>query len=277
MKGHMQDGKFHPHTDYRKGVRKSRDQKLKTQGIKITRKARAVKANLPDVDITEENWGFQTMGGKILPNNGLELGNWTTAGWHWDGDEDDIVGYLIRINKSGIDDFIEKMEGEGVTYNKLKPLLMSKVNDGTWLYEISGDNVRWHFNDDIDEGAVLDEQMDGMEDEYNEEQIETITDAVWDKDYSYSFEDFEEDYGDRIKKEIKEFIRDSNTYQEFFDAMNDESFTYQITEDYVLGAEDKIRDALFESIEKLKKEGELKPTREQRMEKQVVEGGQKRL
>jgi len=35
MKGHMKDGKFHPHTDYKKGVRKSRDQKAKTQGVKI--------------------------------------------------------------------------------------------------------------------------------------------------------------------------------------------------------------------------------------------------
>ena len=40
MKGHMQDGKFHPHTDYKKGVRKSRDQKAKTQGVNIERKAR---------------------------------------------------------------------------------------------------------------------------------------------------------------------------------------------------------------------------------------------
>jgi len=31
----MQDGKFHPHTDHKKGVRKSRDQKVKTQGIRL--------------------------------------------------------------------------------------------------------------------------------------------------------------------------------------------------------------------------------------------------
>jgi hypothetical protein len=35
----MQDGKFHPHTDYKKGIRKSRDQQAKTQGVKV-RKAR---------------------------------------------------------------------------------------------------------------------------------------------------------------------------------------------------------------------------------------------
>jgi len=33
VKGHMQDGKFHPHTPYQKGVRMSRDQKVKTQGV----------------------------------------------------------------------------------------------------------------------------------------------------------------------------------------------------------------------------------------------------
>jgi len=35
MKGHMENGKFHPHTEYKKGTRKSRDQQVKTQGVKI--------------------------------------------------------------------------------------------------------------------------------------------------------------------------------------------------------------------------------------------------
>jgi len=270
----MQDGKFHPHTDYKKGVRKSRDQYSKTLGVKITRKAR-LKANLPDVDFSEHYWGFETMGGKIT---NLRLGNWSDAGWNWDGDEDDIIGYLVRVNKSQIDkEFIENMESKGITYNKLKPLLMSKVDDGTWLYEISGDNTRWHFHQDIDETAIANEEFEGMEDQYNEEQIEKISDELWNKSTNYEFEDFEEEHGEGIKKEIKEFIKDSNTYQEFFDKMNDETFTYQITEDYVLGAEAKIHEAIFDAVEKLKKEGELKPTREQRMEKQVTEGSQKRL
>jgi len=37
MKGHMEDGKFHPHTDYKKGVRKSRDQIAKTEGVRLKR------------------------------------------------------------------------------------------------------------------------------------------------------------------------------------------------------------------------------------------------
>jgi len=34
MKGHMENGKFHPHTEY-KGVRKARDQKAITKGVKL--------------------------------------------------------------------------------------------------------------------------------------------------------------------------------------------------------------------------------------------------
>ena len=40
MKGHMQDGKFHPHTPYQKGLRMSRDQKAKTQGVKVKERKR---------------------------------------------------------------------------------------------------------------------------------------------------------------------------------------------------------------------------------------------
>jgi hypothetical protein len=65
MKGHMQDGKFHPHTDYKKGIRKSRDQQLKTQGTKI----RYSKT------ITRE--ATSDMAGYILQNtnDGDDLGN----------------------------------------------------------------------------------------------------------------------------------------------------------------------------------------------------------
>ncbi len=40
MKGHMENGKFHPHTEYKKGIRKSRDQTAKSTGVKVERKAR---------------------------------------------------------------------------------------------------------------------------------------------------------------------------------------------------------------------------------------------
>ncbi len=50
MKGHMQDGKFHPHTEYKKGVRKSRDQQVKTEGVKIRKTRADIKPKLPKRD-----------------------------------------------------------------------------------------------------------------------------------------------------------------------------------------------------------------------------------
>jgi len=55
MKGHMEDGKFHPHTDYKKGVRKSRDQKIKTEGVKIRKSRADIKPKIPKRDTPEWN------------------------------------------------------------------------------------------------------------------------------------------------------------------------------------------------------------------------------
>ncbi len=321
MKGHMENGKFHPHTEYKKGIRKSRDQFAKLQGIKLKdkktcsicrdpftpshqsaetrnvckkcikvlspdeRKARVITGSkLKDVNLSEHNWGFETSGGKISK---LRLGNWSDAGWHWDGDEDDIIGYLVRVNRSKIDEeFIEGMEGLGITFNKLKPLLLSKVKSGSWLYEISGDNTRWHFHQDIDEGAMVNEELEGAEESghYTENDLEKIGEELWNISYSYDFEEFEKDYGDGLKDEVRDMIKDSNNYKEFFEKMDDEDFTYQINENYVLGAEEKVREAVFEAVEKLKKEGKISVTKKEelemkaeRTEGQIYQGKQARL
>jgi len=276
--------KFHPITQS-KGVRKSRDQSAKIQGVKITRKARVITGSkLKDVSISEHYWGFETSGGKISK---LRLGNWSDAGWHWDGDENDIIGYMVRFKNSDIqDEWINGMEGVGITYKKLKPLLMSKVKDGSWLYELSGDNTRWHFHQDIDEGAIANEEFEGLEEtnDYTEKELEKISDELWRQDTSYNFEDFEEDFGDGLKKEMKDMIKDSNTFKEFFEKIQDEDFNYQITENYVLGVEEKIRDGIFEAVQKLKKSGEISVTKEEefemkkeRTEQQIASSGQQRL
>jgi len=57
MKGHMQDGKFHPHTEHKKGVRKSRDQKVKTKGVKVERLKRFDRTKIQTL-IFPPNWNF---------------------------------------------------------------------------------------------------------------------------------------------------------------------------------------------------------------------------
>ncbi len=54
MKGHMEKDGFHPHTEY-KGVRKSRDQKAKTLGVKIRKSRADIKPKIPKRDTPEWN------------------------------------------------------------------------------------------------------------------------------------------------------------------------------------------------------------------------------
>jgi len=69
MKGHMEKGKFHPHTKYEKGVRKSRDPKAKTQGVRLARSLKSTSSQLQwGFDLTEfKPDGFQ----KVLKELGI--------------------------------------------------------------------------------------------------------------------------------------------------------------------------------------------------------------
>jgi uncharacterized coiled-coil DUF342 family protein len=147
------------------------------------------------------------------------------------------------------------------------------------LYEITGDNNRWHFHGDIDEGAMVNEEFDYYKEEsiYSDEELEKISDEMWNQSYTYDFEDFKEDHGDKIKKEMREMIKTSDSYKTFFDKMNDETFTYQMTEDYVEGAQEKVRKAILDAIKKLKESGEIHTDRKEKTEKEISKGSQKRL
>jgi len=261
------NGKFRPTGNSSR--RSSREKSIETKGMKIN-----------NVDFSEENWGFETEDGKITK---LRLGNWTTAGWHWDGDDNDIIGFLVRINSSEVnDDFLEKMRGEGITFTKLKPLLLTKVDDGSWLYELTGDNNRWHFHNDNDIDAEIGEELDYYKEErgMSDEDVDTISEELSNVDLSYEFEEFEKDNGDWIKKEMKQMIKDSDTFEQFFEKIEDLDFSEQ----YFEGVRDKISNGIFETIERLKMEGKINVTkgellefRSKDTEKEISEGLQARL
>ena len=54
MKGFMKDNKFHPITEYKKGTRKSRDQTVKMQGVKIERKSRNFPQDIDEMTESEQ-------------------------------------------------------------------------------------------------------------------------------------------------------------------------------------------------------------------------------
>ncbi len=66
MKGFTRDNKFIPTTDYKKVTRKSRDQKIKNQGIKIERKAREGAKKSRENEIPESVL-FRVISSKDIP------------------------------------------------------------------------------------------------------------------------------------------------------------------------------------------------------------------
>jgi len=105
------NNKFHPITQS-KGVRKSRDQSTKTQGVKLVRKARTVSKvkRLPDVSINNENFSFRVDEGKIH----LSLDDFM---WRWSGEEDQLNGFLARMAGTGAeawDDLADGLKDAGI-------------------------------------------------------------------------------------------------------------------------------------------------------------------
>ena len=157
MKGHMQDGIFHPHTQY-KGVRKSRDQRLKTQGVRLKHVERIF-----DTDVSENisrrfgrgtfSTGFFNVIDKYneehpqsqidYSNSGLEGLDKTIVEY----DDEEIFHNSLRKWKDWIErpenkpikEIIDKMQVEVDDYNKLtdkKYNELDKFYRGTDMYEI---------------------------------------------------------------------------------------------------------------------------------------------
>ena len=91
MKGFTKDGKFHPIKPYNK-VRKSRDQKVKTQGV--VRKQRNVQVKPPrhdssgwDISLPKDHWDWFTTDGKIrsLESGGLSHIDAVKYGMYYEG------------------------------------------------------------------------------------------------------------------------------------------------------------------------------------------------
>jgi phosphotransferase system IIB component len=109
-------------------------------------------------DVSHDMYAISKDGGKYS----LRLGNWTTAGWHWDGDKSDLGGFFVRLANSGVtDDFLADMKSNGVSFADVKADTVASVKSGNGVYELTGDNVQWHFGQEtIDMEALIDEYVE---------------------------------------------------------------------------------------------------------------------
>lgn len=174
-----------------------------------------------NANASRHNWSFEVKDDKTLS---LTLGNMSDAGWFWDGNEKDIVGFTYRLHQSKIEDeFYTDMKKNDVSFNQLKPLYIQSANEKDGLYEISGDNVRWHFGegDDAEYYAQSEDLTQNQREKFYEE-YSTI-----------NYDEFAEKYGEQYKKDVKKAINSSGSFREFNIKMDElrEKYTGVVNEE----------------------------------------------
>ena len=223
MKGHMEKDGFHPHTEY-KGVRKSRDQQAKQEGVKI-RKARTLTKikPIPDVFSSNSNFSFESDEGKIS----LSLDDF---GWRWTGEEDQLNGFMARMSGTGDqawNNMITDFEKAKVTVDMLKPILLKNLsgklteNNDDGLYEISGDNSLWKFGE-TDEG-VIDGEFDHFlgEGELKKDEEEEFEKEFWNHYKSPTYEKWLEIEGNGARQELIDEIKNAKDFDDLDQAYRD--------------------------------------------------------
>lgn len=136
----------------------------------------------------------------------LELGNWSDAGWHWDGDTSDLVGWLIRMANSSL-----KSEEIADHWDEIKQDALNQIDSGDWFYMLSGDNRRWHFGYDDTDYIYSMVQEDIKQDDVwdlTEEQQEKVMDDIGDIG-NISYDEFKNEHYDEFKDMMIEALQNS--------------------------------------------------------------------
>jgi hypothetical protein len=195
-----------------------RDPAVHSQSAKGIKQPQAVNIITPKkespISISGHNYSMDIDGNKMK----LSLGNLSDAGWYWDGKEEDFTGFLIRLNSSQEKQkFLNDLKEKNVPFDRLKPFLINSAEKGDGLYELSGDNARWHFGEGSEED--IDELLYDTEEELTPAQKDKFK-----KNYQYdadtSFETFEKEYKGKYIKEIKELANRSTSVSDFFDNLD---------------------------------------------------------
>lgn len=155
----------------------------------------------------------------------FSLGNFTDEGWYWDGGEDQAVGFIIRIARSKEKDlFLKDAEKEGISWDEFKPTLLKATQKKDGLYELSGDNVTWHFGNYNDELYELQEaEKERLEGEgWSEEDAEAEAEAKLDNTH-IPYEKFEKEYGEYYVEEMTKLIEKSKSFKDFIEKLGNDS------------------------------------------------------
>lgn len=168
--------------------------------------------------IDENNYGWERERNGTMR---VRLGNMSDAGWYWDGDQNDLNGFIFRLNHSQIkDDFLKDTTKNNITFAEIKAQLLKSSQKMDGFYEMSGDNVVWKFG-----------ETDGDVDEAYEMEEAGLTKEQENKVYSeykpVSYEEFEKENAEFYKKSMNTIIVESNSYEEYMEKQEDVSAELQ--------------------------------------------------
>lgn len=213
-----------------------------------------------EIDITGSNFKFR------MDHTGMDLFLHDPMGWMWSGQEDQIIGFLIRMQSteedkdSAIQEFEKEFADQGGKFADLKPsMLKSLADDLDGLYQVSGDNGRWKFGDSDNIDAELEQEIDYQVDENSEQKGELDS---GDKDDLYrltsekleheTFEQFETKNKKWYTDVMTKAINDSDTFDDF--ASEVEGIREAEDESHREGLQNKVGFAVGEAIEQFVKE-----------------------
>lgn len=143
-------------------------------------------------------------------------------GWHWSGDEGDLLIFFIRLARSGVSDDVLGKVRQNLVYKRWKPLILSS-NVESAVYAVTGDNRVWHFGRT---NKVEDAMLRRAARNLPEGERKNFRDFFWNRYHaSYhatsdmtDFDEFaERSVGyKRVKEKVLELVRRSHSWQELF-------------------------------------------------------------
>jgi len=191
-------------------------------------KARSTRMTaVKNFDVQHDLYGFAKEGRDYK----LRLGNWTTSGWHWDGDKSDLGGFFVRLANSGVtNDFLADMKSHGVSFADVKADTVASVKAGDGVYELTGDNVQWHFGEDmVDREGLIDDYV-----EQTGKTREEVEEAAYDIDVSDYDEFVKSDSFKEAKTELLGIVESADTFDELMGFLTDsklkEKMIYSVME-----------------------------------------------
>ena len=186
--------------------------------------SRGYNENIEAFKIGGRYWGIKfDPNGKVNHVFELDLGNLSDAGWYWDGGESDLILFLSRINqnKEVRKEFLEQINEIGLKPKDIEDYLHDAIVEEDSLYALSGDNAIWKHSDDPRIDVYYEITETSVKYDLTDEQKEKLEEKFFDTLGGINYSDFNKEYGDDLRKELKNKILESDSFEDLLIELKD--------------------------------------------------------